>query len=69
MMEGYESISLNKKVKILHQLAIWQKMTDVEQKNFLNSQNEYHSDRLMRDLRGKYLHNDLKNKIIINGGK
>lgn len=55
MMEGYINISLNKKIKILRQLMIWSKMTVSEREMFSNSRNEYHADRLMRDLRNKYL--------------
>jgi hypothetical protein len=54
-MEGYQSISLDQKVKILKQLTIWAKMNIFERENFLNSQNEFYADRLMRDLRRKYL--------------
>ena len=54
-MQGYESISIEDKVRILKQLHIWKKMTKAERAEFKTCQSENYADRLMRSYRSKYL--------------
>ena len=54
-IESTSSIPIERKVDLLNQLCIWGKMSKKEQEEFINCTNEYHADRLMRDLRSKYL--------------
>ena len=54
-IESSSSIPIESKIDLLNQLCIWDKMSKEEQDRFSNCTSEYHADRLMRDLRSKYL--------------
>ena len=54
-MEGYLDYTHEEKIEILKQLKIWNKMTKEERNTFSLCTSDYRADRLMRDLRNKYL--------------
>ena len=54
-MEGYLSISLEDKIKILKQLHVWRNMTKDEKSEFMSCTDENYADRLMRSYRSKYM--------------